>query len=85
MNPMTQSQALPTKDVDLSFHGSINLLTPETQRAEDWLAENVGDDETQWWGRSVVVEPRYTDDIVAGMIDAGLAVYIGEGRIQSVG
>jgi hypothetical protein len=82
---MTQSQALPTKDVDLSFHGSINLLTPETQRAEDWLAENVGDDETQWWGRSVVVEPRYTDDIVAGMIDAGLAVYIGEGRIQSVG
>jgi len=45
----------------------------------------VGDDETRWWGRSAVVEPRYTDDIVAGMIDAGLAVYIREGWIQSVG
>jgi hypothetical protein len=72
------------RDVEVSFHGSINLLTPLSRRAEDWLAENVGDEENQWWGDALVTEPRYTADIVQGMIDDGLAVFIGDGQVSGV-
>jgi hypothetical protein len=35
-------------------------------------------------GTALAVEPRYTPDIVAGMIDYGLAVHIGEGLVTSL-
>jgi len=31
-------------------------------------------DDAQWFGPALVVEPRYVDDLIAGMRDAGLEV-----------
>ena len=70
------------KDVQLEFHGTINLLRPLTPEARSWIAENIPD-EAQWFGEALAVEPRYCPDIVAGMIDDGLAVHIGEGLVTS--
>ena len=29
-------------------------------------------DDAQWWGRAVVIEPRYVGDIAQGMANSGL-------------
>lgn len=71
------------KDVDLSFHGSINLLQPLSTEAEDWMDQNIPED-ARWFGSALATESRYTPDIIAGMIDDGLAVYIGKGLVTSV-
>ena len=65
------------KDVELEFHGTIILLRPLSPQATSWIDENIAD-EAQWFGGALAVEPRYCPNIVAGMIDDGLAVYIGE-------
>ena len=65
------------KDVELEFHGTISLLRPLTPEATSRINENIPDD-AQWFGGALAVEPRYCPGIVAGMIDDGLAVYIGE-------
>ena len=49
-------------------------------QAASWIDENIAD-EAQWFGTALAVEPRYCPDIVAGMIDDGLAVYIGENLV----
>jgi hypothetical protein len=71
------------RDVDLALHGSIDLLTPLTPEAQAWVKENIPDD-AQWFGGALAVEPRYAPDIVQGMIDDGLAVFIGGGQITGV-
>jgi hypothetical protein len=70
-------------DVDLSLHGSIDLLTPLTAQAQAWMKENIPND-VQWFGGALAVEPRYATDIVQGMIDDGLTVFIGDGQVTSV-
>ena len=57
-------------DVVVSYHGSICLVEPISDAAKDWIAENV-DPNAQWFGNALVVEPRYVDDLVLGMIDNG--------------
>lgn len=44
---------------DFSFanHGSITLLTPRSRKAKQWLNEHINE-EAQYWGASVVIEPR---------------------------
>lgn len=71
---------LVAKDVELEFHGTINLLRPLSPQAASWIDENIAD-EAQWFGGALAVEPRYCPVIVAGMIDDGLAVYIGENLV----
>ena len=67
----------------LSFHGSINLIAPITEASQDWIDANIGED--AWFlCNALAVEPRYTGDIVRGMIDDGLAVYIGDGSLQGI-
>jgi hypothetical protein len=63
----------PPVDVEVENHGSILLVRPLTPVAQDWIAENVGGD-PQWWAGAIACEPRYVDDLVAGMADAGLVV-----------
>lgn len=70
-------------DVDLSLHGSIDLLTPLTAAAQAWMKENIPDD-AQWFGGALAVEPRYAPDIVQGMIDDGLTVFIGDGQVTRI-
>ena len=60
-------------DVTTVNHGSVAFVEPRTQRAKDWIAEHVTGEQT-WWCGGLVVEPRYLEDLTAGMRDAGLTV-----------
>jgi hypothetical protein len=60
-------------DVEVNDQGSIVLVTPMSEAATDWIAENVQDGAT-YWGPSLVVEHRFADDLIAGMQSDGLEV-----------
>jgi len=60
-------------DVIVWHDGSITLVRPVSDAAEQWIAEHVPDD-APWFGPALAVEPRYVDDLIAGMRDAGLEV-----------
>ena len=63
-----------TSDFSVSnLHGSICILTPLSDAASEWLDENL-DPDHQTWGRGVVVEPRYLEDLVAGIAGDGLTI-----------
>lgn len=53
-------------------HGSIVLVHPHTNDVRDWLRDNV-DPEAQWFGRALVVEPRYVEQLVTALVDEGFA------------
>lgn len=63
----------PPADVTVLDHGSLAGVWPLSERAKDWIAENVSDD-ASWFGRQLVVEPRYLEDLLAGMVADGLVV-----------
>lgn len=70
---MVTPHTAPTVDATVEDHGSIVLLTPRTKECRKWLRDNV-DEEAQWFGRSLVVEPRYLDTLITGMTFDGLIV-----------
>jgi hypothetical protein len=53
--------------------GSLWLLQPETEAANDWVAEHLPED-VLTWGSSIAVEPRYVADIAVGIQSDGLTV-----------
>lgn len=58
-------------DLTAQNHGSIILLAGTTPAGKAWMAEHLPGD-AQTWGDSVVVEPRYITDILAGAAEDGL-------------
>jgi hypothetical protein len=62
-----------TIDVRIENHGSIILFHAVTAVACDWFEDNVQDD-AQFWGDAVVVEPRYAHDLAEGLLRAGFEV-----------
>ncbi|MFA5900269.1 MAG: hypothetical protein WC829_14285 [Hyphomicrobium sp.] len=60
-------------DFRFADHGSVTLLTPVTDAALDWVAENLSIDRTNW-GPAIVIEPRYAVDILDGLQGDGLTV-----------
>lgn len=54
-------------------HGSITLLTPLTEAAQDWITCNLPDDALTF-GPGVVIEPRYVGAILDGLTGDGLTV-----------
>jgi hypothetical protein len=54
--------------------GSIVVLTPQSDEAEAWLDDNVMTPETMRWGRGIVVELRYINDLITGITADGLTV-----------
>lgn len=53
-------------------HGSIVLVRPLTEDVETWLIEHTAD-EAQWFGNALVVEPRYVENLVEGLVEEGFA------------
>jgi len=49
-------------------HGSIVLVRPLTSDVSAWLGEHT---DGQWFGNALVVEPRYVEALVEGMIAEG--------------
>ena len=60
-------------DVIVADHFSIVLVKPQTDAAREWMQENLPD-ETMYWAGGAVVEPRYVDSILDGMMADGLVV-----------
>ena len=55
--------------------GSLCLVRPLTQAAEDWLDENVGrDNGYQPYWPTAIVEKRYVHDLALGMMNDGLVL-----------
>lgn len=69
---MENTMERDTVDVVVENHFSLYLVRPLTEEAEGWIEDNVG--EHQSFGGAVVVEPRYVNDIVTGMLSDGLRV-----------
>jgi hypothetical protein len=61
-------------DFHFHNHGSITLLEPVTRAGKAWVAEHIPSDALRWGRDSVVIEPRYADDILNGIINDGLTV-----------
>lgn len=61
-------------DFRLDDHGSVAILIPNNDAAEDWIAENIGSEAPHWGSSGVVIERRYVADIVAGIQDAGFKI-----------
>lgn len=59
-------------DFTIENHGSLFLLRPESDQAREWVAENVED--AMRFGHAVVIEPRYVEGIVEGILADGLTV-----------
>lgn len=60
-------------DATVEQHGSLALVRWHTDAARDWIRDNVQDN-AQYFGGALVVEPRYVAQLVEGMITAGLVV-----------
>ena len=70
---MAKKKLPEVPDAQVINGGSVFLVTPHTDAAREWIKENVGDD-AQFFGYSLVVEPRYAPELVKGMQEAGLTV-----------
>ena len=66
-------------DFQILDAGSVKILTPLTEAADAWVEEHVGiTDETQFWGKKgIVIEPRYIQPIIDGLLEDGLELEIG--------
>lgn len=60
---------------DFSYRneGSIVLLKPISEAAREWVADHLPDD-AQWFGGSIVIEPRYFDPIAGGIESDGMSI-----------
>lgn len=72
-NGLSAIEPAPAPDFIINDQGSIVLFLPNSPEAREWIAENIPDD-AMWFGRSLAVEHRFADDIIAGIEGDGLAV-----------
>ena len=54
-------------------HGSVTVLTPLTEAAQEWVDNNLPDDALTF-GRGIVIEPRHAGPILEGVVEDGLTV-----------
>lgn len=60
-------------DFTVADHGTVVLLTPESDEALSWIEDYLNKDRMTL-GTAVVVEHRYIEDILAGIRSDGLYV-----------
>ncbi len=60
-------------DVDVQDEGTLVLFTPRTEAAQNWI-ENSVQDGAQFWAGALVVEHRYAQSLLDGMVSDGLTV-----------
>jgi hypothetical protein len=61
-------------DFSVSNHGTVCLLHGHTTAAADWIESNLPGDVQRFGLASVVVEPRYLEAILDGIVNDGLEV-----------
>lgn len=57
--------------------GSIIQFEPRTDEARAWFDENVQSEGWQWLGNRLCIEPRLADNLLQGIIEAGLTTNVG--------
>lgn len=60
-------------DIWILPQGTLALVRPLTQRANEWISQHAKDD-SQWFGPALVVEHHYIPSLLNGMIQDGLRV-----------
>ena len=60
-------------DFKLRNEGSIQLLTPITEAAHEWIEEHLLGD-CRWFGMAVAIETNYADPILNGIKNDGLTI-----------
>lgn len=61
-------------DFHVAAHGSITILTPQTDAGQSWADDNLPEDAFRCGNRGYVVEPRYIAPIIEGIQQDGLTV-----------
>lgn len=61
-------------DIHVINHGSVIALRPMTPTANDWIESNLCLESWQWFGGSIVIDPRYAESILDEMANDGLAI-----------
>jgi hypothetical protein len=65
--------AIPKANFRIEHHGSIILIVPLCASARDWLDEHLGKDNGyQPYWPTAIVEPRFLEQIMAGIRRDGL-------------
>ena len=74
---------LTETDFEIRNEGSIFLLFPKNDAAREWIDVNIygtdadtgiPENEVQWFGGGIVIEPRFVPDIIEGIQGDGLKV-----------
>ena len=63
-------------DLTVTNHGSILLLSGNTEAGHAWLDAHIPEDH-QTWCNDIVIEPRYIEDIINGAAQDGLIISLG--------
>jgi len=73
---IASSPAANSPQFELQNHGSLFLLRPLDSIAREWMNEHLPVDspETQFWGEAIVIEQRYLEPIVNGILADGLVL-----------
>ncbi len=61
-------------DIRVSNMGSMWMFTPLTEKAKNWVEENLPLEPWQWMGNSFCVDHRPANDLATGMQEAGLVL-----------
>ena len=64
------TNAADRPDFTVTNHGAIILVQPLSEGATTWL-RGIGNGESQWYGNALCVEPRYLDNLIAGLNESG--------------
>jgi hypothetical protein len=68
---MARVQAAVELDFTVQDEGTIKILYPQTEAAEQWITDHIANDAQRWAG-GVVVEHRFIEDILFGVHNDGL-------------
>jgi len=60
-------------DIWILPQGTLTLVRPLTQRANEWISKHALDD-SQWFGPALVIEHHYLANLLPEMIEDGLHV-----------
>lgn len=61
-------------DVIVVVTPTVCVFEPQNDAARVWLSDNVQDDAT-WALGGVAVEPRFVNDLIAGIEDSGFQIH----------
>jgi hypothetical protein len=67
-------QSRPAGDFVFENFGSVCILTAVSDQAKAWVEDHLPEDRMTWGRNGSVIEPRYVDDILSGIVADGLTV-----------